>query len=232
MPSSLHGTMDADNISRMIKNHTGNLYLVIDPKPGLKSVLPKVTSALEGGVDMLQLWNNWSTDESPTEFINAICDLAHHYRVPVFIHEHWKWLNDFPLDGVHFDSVPFDIDKIRSYVNRTFFCGITCNNDENKILWAVDHQFDYISFCSMYPSSTANSCGLVRFEIVKKICEQRTTKVFVAGGITTSNLSSVLSLGIHGIAIVSGIMSADDPEQAARTFKHLLNQPTHSTFIQ
>lgn len=200
----------------------GGLYLVVDLKPGIPAVMPKVKGALEGGVDVVQLWCQQNIWEQHEESIIPLCDLIHTYDVPVLIYENWQWLQKFPLDGVHFDSIPKDLSLIKKKIGHPFLAGLTCGNDMTKIGWAVANKFDYISFCSMFPSSTANSCEFVRREVVEQSRAMTDMTMFAAGGITLENLSSLLSLGINGIAIVSGIMKAENPMLAAKNFKERL----------
>lgn len=197
----------------------GGLYLVVDPMPGLNDVLPKVKAALEGGVDVIQLWNHWNSENDHACFILEICRLAHDHHVPVIVNENWTWLKTLPLDGVHFDSIPDDIEQIKKEIDRPFLVGLTCGNDVDGIQWAIENKIDYISFCSMFPSSTSNSCELVNPEFVRQTRARTTIPIYVAGGITLGNAPSLLNLGINGIAIVSGIMKAPDPKLAAYQFK-------------
>lgn len=210
----------------MTRKIEGGVYLVVDPMPGLQKIFTKIKSALEGGVDVIQLWDHWNPDLSPGELISAVCDLAHEYNVPVLINKHWQLLETFPLDGVHFDEIPSDLNRIKQQVGRRFFVGITCGNDQARIDWAISNNLDYISFCSMFSSSTANSCELVRHDLVKEVRAATDMPIYVAGGITMDNLPSLVPLGISGVALVSGIMKADDPRHAANTFKQFFQQPT------
>ena len=205
-----------------MKKITGGIYLVVDPMPGLNAIFPKVKAALDGGVDVIQLWNHWNQKDDHKEFIISICNLAHEYDVPVIINENWQWLQELPLDGVHFDKVPENIHQIRKDINRSFLIGITCGNDDDPIQWAIENNLDYISFCSMFPSSTSNSCELVNPAIIQSTRERTSMPIYAAGGITFKNTPLILSLGINGVAIVSGIMKAEDPKLAAYQFKQCL----------
>jgi thiamine-phosphate pyrophosphorylase len=212
-----------ENIKRKI---TGGLYLVVDPKPGIDDILPKVKAALEGGVNVLQLWNNWKHIPAPIEFITEICDLAHRYNVPVLINENWQWLTLLPLDGIHFDRVPENWNEIKEKIKHPFLTGLTCGNDEATIKWAIQNHLDYISFCSMFPSSTANSCELIKPDTISNTRIVTDMPIFVAGGITRETIPQLFSLGINGVAVVSAIMKAEDPEMAAREFKTLISHQT------
>lgn len=204
---------------------SGGLYLVVDPKPGL-SILPRVECALRGGVDIIQLWNNWNSGDQRSELILGICSMSQRYGVPVLINENWQLLNDFPLDGIHFDQIPKNWNEIKEKLNRPFMAGITCGNEENNIAWAINNNLDYISFCSMFPSTSATSCELINPAIIKLTRQRSDIPIFVSGGITPKNISSLLSLGINGVAIISGILKAENSEMAAAEFKRSLQHKT------
>jgi thiamine-phosphate pyrophosphorylase len=206
------------------KKINGGLYLVVDPKPGINNVLPKIKAAIKGGVNIIQLWNNWKQIAAPIEYITEICNLAHEYNVPVIINENWQWLTILPLDGIHFDQIPKNWNDIREKINRPFIAGLTCGNDQTNIDWSIENKLDYISFCSMYPSSTANSCELIKPETIRNTRMMTNMVIFVAGGITRETIPQLYSLGINGVAVVSAIMKAEDPELAAREFNTLISE--------
>jgi thiamine-phosphate pyrophosphorylase len=203
------------------------LYLVVDPMPGLHATLPKIKAALDGGVDVIQLWDHWDKHESHEHFVVEVCALAREYHVPVLVNEHWQWLQILPLDGVHFDVIPHDFDRIKKTIERPVTVGITCGNDMTQILWAIDNKFDYISFCSMFSSFTANSCELVQPEIIKQTRALTRMPIYAAGGITCDNIATLLPLGINGVAIASGIMKAENPELAAKNLSTALLMKSH-----
>jgi thiamine-phosphate pyrophosphorylase len=198
------------------------LYLVVDPAAGLSCLLPKIKQALDGGVDIIQLWNHWPDIRAQIKMIHTICALAHSYHVPVIMNVHWERLLDTPLQGIHFDSIPTDWTTIKNTIGHAFITGLTCGNDFKTAVWAMENNIDYISFCSMFPSSTANSCELVNPEVIKRARQISDIPIFVSGGITPHNITSLQTLHINGIAVVSGILKANDPQEAAQNFKQSL----------
>ena len=196
----------------------GGVYLVVNAAEGVNAVLPKVKAALAGGIDVLQIWNHWREHQDQKAFIDTIVVVAHEYNVPVFINEEWQWLKNTMLDGVHFDSAPLNWASIRQEIDRPFLTGITCGNDAERIQWGIDHA-DYLSFCSMFPSASAGTCEIVRPEVVRETRQKTSAPIFVSGGITPDLIKDLLPLGINGVAVISAILKADDPAQAARDFK-------------
>lgn len=170
-----------------------------------------------------------TTAEIPTELLNAVCGLAHKRNVPVLINEEWTLLHQTELDGVHFDEIPA-IDVVREFIAKPFVCGITCGNDLARVQWANDHQLDYISFCSLFPSPSAGACEIVRKETVQAARQLTSLPIFLAGGITQENIGRLADTGLNGVAIISAILKADDPQRAVQAFKYKLNAlTTHET---
>lgn len=206
----------------MMKNIEGGIYLVVDPSIGEQVLLQKVEEALKGGVDIIQIWNNWTKSSNKLKLVDRICELAHRSDVPVLINEEWELINDTLLDGVHFDSIPNDIMHVRQQVERPFICGITCGNDLSIVRWAEANKLDYISFCSMFPSNSAGACEIVSIENVKKAKALTSMPVFLAGGISLDNIHDLKETNTNGIAVISAILQADNVAEKTKQFKQKL----------
>lgn len=211
----------------MKKEISGGIYLVLDPSMNKTELLEKLKKALDGGVDAVQIWNHWPQDFSRSEeieLIEEITEVAKHFKVPVLINNDWKLLKETDLDGVHFDEIPKDIEQIKDEINREFISGITCSNDLEIIQWADENDFDYVSFCSMFPSSSVDSCEIVRPETVQKAREITDLPIFVSGGITLENLSELKDLDFQGIAVISGILSSESPQKSTAEYREKLKE--------
>lgn len=206
----------------MMKNIEGGIYLVVDPSIGEQVLLQKVEEALKGGVDIIQIWNNWTKSSNKLKLVDRICELAHRSDVPVLINEEWELINDTLLDGVHFDSIPNDITYVRQQIKRSFICGITCGNDLSIVRWAAANKLDYISFCSMFPSTSADACEIVSVETVKKAKALTSMPVFVAGGISLDNIHDLKETNANGVAVISAILQADNVAEKTKQFKQKL----------
>lgn len=199
------------------------IYLVVDPSMEEKILLKRLQQALQEKILAVQIWDNFNTEKEVLMLANKICELSHASEVPVFINNRWELLADAPLDGVHFDEIPQNINRIRGMLRKEFLCGLTCNNDLKCLDWAEKHQFDYISFCSIFPSTTSNSCELVDFETIREAKERSSLPIFLAGGINPENMEKLNDLKYEGIAVVSGIMNADNPGEAVQNYMKKLN---------
>ena len=195
------------------------LYLIIDPSTDRRIVVSKLKEIIHEKIAAIQIWDNFKATENPIEFINEIVQLCHPNNIPVLINNQWELLKQTNLDGVHFDNVQHNIVQIKNELKRDIITGITANNDLSIVKWADENNFDYISFCSMFQSSTANSCELVTFDTVKEARNITSLPVFLAGGINPENVALLNELNYSGIAVVSGIMSAEKPLEAFQQYQ-------------
>lgn len=200
------------------------VYLVLDPT--MEGVLEKLSRALKGGLGMIQIWNHWPTDYSVHQkhsLIHQIKQLAMVHNTPVLMHDDWEISVELGLEGVHFDEAPKNWKQARiALKDKTI--GLTVGNDLTKISWADKEAFSYLSFCAMFPSPSVGSCEIVSPDSVRNTREITDLPLFLSGGIRPDNLNELENLDFQGIAIISGIMSADDPETAVRAYNQKLKE--------
>ena len=207
------------------KEITGGIYLVLNPAITKELLLKKLQEALAGGVQVLQIWNNWPSEYTLPDkqnLINQIIHIAEEYAVPVLINEEWELLQNTLLHGVHFDTIPASYESVKNKINRPFLAGITCGNNISVVQWAQENSLDYLSFCAMFPSGSVDTCEIVNPEIVKKATEITSMPIFISGGITPYNLSTLTDLHFAGVAVISGILNALDPRAATAAYNQAL----------
>lgn len=204
----------------MDKRHhiSSGIYVVIDPSMEPAVLYDKLDSVLKERVAAVQIWDNFDENEDVMTLIVALCRRCHDKGVPILINNRWQYLRETPLDGVHFDTIPTDYEGIREGIDRPFLCGITCTNGMEPILWAKDNGLDYISFCSMFPSNTAASCELVSHDTVRKARRLYDGPIFLAGGIKPHNMGQLQDLPYTGLAVISGVMNSEAPDQSIREY--------------
>lgn len=194
------------------------VYLIIDPQMERNKLLKKLKACLTMPLSAIQIWDHFKPGSNPDRFVEDILKLLDGKPVPLLINNRWELLRSHALDGVHFDHIPEDLQDIRSDIARPFICGLTCQNDLREIARAETLQMDYLSFCSMFPSETAQSCELVDFSSVKRAAQIFSGQLFLAGGIRPENLAALDSLPYDGIAVISGIMSSAQPAKQIQTY--------------
>ena len=206
-----------------------SIYLVIDPADRKEKDLFKILEKLfTYPLAAVQIWDHFRNDQSPKAFVDKIVELAKPHAFPVVINNRWDLLSTCKVDGIHLDAIPSDLSLVSEALSNNFLVGLTVNNDLNQIRKADRYGFGYVSFCSVYPTSTTQHCDLVSFDAIKKAGEITNMPVFLAGGIKPKHLTELHQLRHSGIALISGVMKEQNPLEALekyyRSFQNINNE--------
>lgn len=206
------------------KKIKGGVYLVLDPASLDNDKLQKVEQALQSGLAAIQLWDHWNDVKDRHTVVQQVVKLARPFHVPVLVNENWELLTETDADGIHFDKPSENLSLIRGAIGKPLITGITCGNNLDTVQYAIDEKMDYISFCSVFPSGSANSCEWVKPATMAAARALTDMPIFAAGGITADNLHQILPTGLDGIAVINSIMKADDPAAVTSQFNQILQQ--------
>ena len=204
------------------------LYLVLDPAKEEDSLLTSFRQALIGGVGLVQIWSHWPVGLSGKEKLdltNKIKAIAGEHAVPVLVNEDFELALEAGLDGVHLDRIPENWKEIQPRL-RDKLTGITVGNDLDLVRWAHENELSYISFCSVFPSNSVDTCELVDPASIRMARRLTSIPIFLSGGIRPENLPELEKYSYEGVAVISGILGAADPKQAAHDYlQKMKNKP-------
>jgi thiamine-phosphate pyrophosphorylase len=202
------------------------VYLIADPSMERDLLLSRLRELSATEICAVQIWENFREGEDVVDVCAEILGCFKGSGIPVLINNRPELCEVLDFDGVHFDFPPENLSEIREQLGAQRILGVTCNNDISIIEWAAASGIDYLSFCSMFASDTANSCELVRPETVIRAREITAMPIFLAGGIRQDNVSQLSSLPYSGIAVVSGIMHSENPALAIQEYTEQIRRKT------
>jgi thiamine-phosphate pyrophosphorylase len=198
------------------------LYLVVDPAQPLEELLDKVKIALDNGVNLVQIWNNWPAGisiEEKVDLIASFYELTSYFNRPLLLNENLELEPFIQVDGFHLDTIPNNFDKTN--FKKDYLFGITCSNDLEVIKKAKANDMDYISFCAVFPSQSAIDCELVSLETIENARAMTKLPFFVSGGINLKTINKLKAYPIQGVAIISGIMKANDLATTTKSYAQI-----------
>lgn len=204
-----------------IKDRKG-IYIILDLKNFQTADLRKLDQLLSNQISAVQLWDNLQDYESQYDIIDKILDVVQQHRIPILMNNRVDLVTKFDFDGVHFDEIPVDWDKIKDQLLGKLI-GITCTNDKTIVEWAQQQKADYVSFCSMYPSANNTRCELVDKKLIVEFQQTLDIPFFLAGGITPDNVTELFSISYQGVALVSGLMRHDKPKELLENYYVKMN---------
>ncbi len=213
------------------KQIQSGVYLVVDPSYGEERVLSVAESSMEAGLDVLQLWASWKDDTSAVDLGKKLVGLSERYSIPFLVNNDLQVALNIGADGVHIDGNDPKPAEVREKMGKDSIVGVTCSTSMEKVLWAREARVDYISFCSMYPSTSVNECDIVPMRMVSEARSKVSMPIFASGGINIANAHEVLEAGADGVAVISTIMGSKEPALVTRQLKELVAKYRHPVKI-
>jgi thiamine-phosphate pyrophosphorylase len=200
-----------------------NLYLITDRKQVVGGTLCEaVEAALRGGVRAVQLREK---DLSSRELFDLACELrplTSRYGAKLLINDRLDIALATGADGVHLGESSMPVARVKEMVGDRLLVGVSCHGLEGA-LEARESGADFITFSPIYYTPSKAPYGQpLGTERLAEACRMLRIPVFALGGIKKDTVRDVLDNGAHGIALISAILAAEDPERAAREMLELL----------
>lgn len=82
---------------------------------------------------------------------------------------------------------------------------------------------DFLLFGHVYPTQSKPGAAPRGLEELKGVCRAVRVPVIAIGGITPENAPEALASGAQGVAVLSGILQAEDPVDAAHRYRAALS---------
>ena len=202
----------------MIRQQINNLSLVLitDRNQGKQPFIDTIRLALKGGVKTIQLREKGLATHELYSLACKLRKITLDFNATFIINDRVDIALAVEADGVHlgWQSLPFPV--VRRLVGTERLIGVSTHNRQ-EALQAQSYGADYITFGPVFDTpSKARLLKSTGVEEIRKLKKEIHIPVVALGGINQNNAESVLQSGTDGIAVISSIMQADDPEDAAR----------------
>lgn len=201
------------------------LYLVTDRDLCLGRPLEEVVlQCVRGGVTMVQLREkDLLTREFIYEALRIKKILAPH-NVPLIINDRLDVAMAVRAEGVHVGQQDMPYEMARELLGPEAIIGLSVE-DESQVLEAERYDADYLGVSPIFETptktDTKGSWGLSGLAWVR---ENSRHNLVAIGGLNETNIAEVVRSGADGIAVVSALCSAADPEAAARKLSLLIKE--------
>ena len=202
-----------------------SLYLVTDR--GLargRSTLEIVTAAVNGGATVVQLREK---ECSTLEFIEQALSIKAFLitrKIPLIINDRVDVAQAVEADGVHLGQTDMPLETAKGIVGDTMIIGISAECLADAIA-AEKGGADYLGVSPIYVTPTkTDTAPALGLEGLREIRRAVRLPLVGIGGLNSENAAEVIHNGADGVAVVSAIVAADDPETAARELKQVISE--------
>jgi thiamine-phosphate pyrophosphorylase len=180
-----------------------------------------VAQAVQGGVTMVQLREKSATTREFLEEARALKTLLAPLRVPLIINDRADIALAVDADGVHVGWKDMPVERVRAMIGPDKLLGLSITNAQ-QLAQPDAAQADYLGMGPLYLQQTkADASTPLGVEGFRALRAQTQAPVIAIGGLKADNSAPVLAAGANGLAIVSGIVAAQDPRAAAAQFAAL-----------
>jgi thiamine-phosphate pyrophosphorylase len=188
---------------------------------GSRSVVDIALAAARGGATMVQLREKEATTRAFVEQARALKAALAPLGVPLAINDRLDVALAVDADGLHVGQDDMPVDEARRLMGRGKFVGLSITAVD-QVLRPDAQAADYLGVGPIYLQRTKEDAAAPLGVEGLRRARSLTLKPIVAiGGLTPDNSAPALAAGADGLAVVSAIVAAADPEAAARRFAAL-----------
>lgn len=202
-----------------MKEFDASLYFITDSTNYTEEeFLYRVEQALQGGATLLQLREKDRSTREYMELAEKVHGIARRYNVPLIIDDRVDVALAIDAEGVHVGASDMPVDLARKLMGEHKIVGATAKT----VPWAKEaHEqgADYLGVGAIYPTTTKVKTVLTSTDTLRDICNAVPIPACAIGGLNKDNIDVLAGIPIAGICVVSAIMKADDPRQAATELK-------------
>ncbi|MFA4926257.1 MAG: thiamine phosphate synthase [Candidatus Aminicenantales bacterium] len=208
-----------------MKNHKQldlSLYLVTDRQlAGQRDLADLIRKAIAGGVTVVQLREKDLPARELYELALKIKPIIPP-GIPLIIDDRLDIALAAGADGLHLGQADLPAAIARQYLGPEAIIGLSAENLD-QLKEASRLPVDYLAISPVFSTPTKIDTGPAWGLNGLETARQLTTLPLVGiGGINEANAAAVIKAGADGVAVVSAICSAPEPEEAARKLKKII----------
>ena len=202
-------------------------YLVTDDAHSAGRETPAVVeAALEGGVDVVQLREKTMDARTRYRVGRTVRSLTAEAGVPLVVNDRVDLAAAIDADGVHLGQTDLPVEVARDQLGSDAIVGVSAATVAEARA-AADAGADYLGVGAVYGTNSkdvADDRDGVGPERIRSITEAVDVPVVGIGGITAENAAPVVEAGANGVAVISAITAADDPEAATAALREVVER--------
>lgn len=205
-----------------------SLYLVTDrPLCGNRPLEEIVARAVAGGVTVVQLREK---DASTREFValaRRLKALLAPHRIPLVINDRVDVALAADADGVHLGQDDMAATDARRLLGPDRLLGLSVESlDQAREAAALE--VDCLGVSPIFPTptktDTRGAWGLEGLGLLRKATR---LPLVAIGGVNAANAADVAAAGADGLAVVSALCAAPDPQAAAHALRRAFEEGRH-----
>ncbi|HIE65473.1 MAG: thiamine phosphate synthase [Nitrospira sp.] len=201
------------------------LYLITDQSQTCgRSLCEVIRQAGQGGIQTVQLREKDLPLRALLQLASEIISITREFGMKLLINDRVDVCLAIDADGVHLPSSGFPIDAARKILGMDKWIGVSCHSVD-EVHQAEKEGADFAVLGPVYDTPSKRPYGSpFGLEAFREAKRRASIPLFAIGGVDAARLEEVFSAGADGVAMISGIVAAEDISERCRG---LLNEINH-----
>jgi thiamine-phosphate pyrophosphorylase len=193
-----------------------DLYLVTDRnQTGGRDLLWVLEQALDGGIKAIQLREKDLSGRDLFLLAEKTRKLCQAYHAALFVNDRVDVVLAVDAAGVQLGRTSLPVATARVLLGPQKMIGVSTHSLQ-EAKEAEQSGADFVLFGPIYFTASKATYGPPQgLPALKTIVDNISLSVYAIGGIKSENVESTKSIGVQGVALISAIVSATNPRQAA-----------------
>jgi thiamine-phosphate pyrophosphorylase len=192
------------------------LIVVTDADCGGRDLVDVVRAALRGGAPAIQLRMKDAAARDMVEMAQALLAETRPAGALLFVNDRVDVAVIAGADGAHVGQDDLPVAAARRVSPPGFLLGVSAESVE-LALQAEAEGADYVGVGPVYATGSKADAGEpIGLGRIAEVAAAVKIPVVGIGGIAIGNARAVVQSGAAGVAVISAVMRADDPESATR----------------
>jgi thiamine-phosphate pyrophosphorylase len=186
-----------------------------------RSVVDVALAAVRGGATMVQLREKEATTRAFIEQARALKAALAPFGALLAINDRLDVALAVDADGLHVGQDDMPVEEARRLLGPGKFIGLSITAVD-QVLRPDAEAADYLGVGPIYAQQTkSDAAAPLGLDGLRRLRGLTRRPIVAIGGLTPANSAPALAAGADGLAVVSAIVAAGDPEAAARRFVSL-----------
>jgi thiamine-phosphate pyrophosphorylase len=195
------------------------VYLIADPAFAEHDLIDRSREALAGGVTMIQLRAKSRTDREAFELGMVLRDECAIHGAAFLVNDRIDIALALKADGVHLGVDDFPLEAARALAGPEFVIGFSPETDQ-QAAEAKDRGASYLGIGPVYGTTSKQDAGpSIGLETIALRTRLGGIPTIGIGGVTHANAGAVIAAGTSGVAVISAILCASNPREAATNLR-------------
>ena len=207
---------------RMRRWPAPSLMLITDRTRLRGRRLQEVASlAVDGGANVVQLREK----DLPGRELYDLAVILHAVlrgRALLLVNERLDVALASGADGVHLPEQGLPAAAVRKIAGDACIVGRSVHSVEAAVR-AQEQGADFVEVGAIFETGSKPGATVAGVALVRAVVDAVRVPLVAVGGITAENAADVIAAGADGVAVISAIMDADDPQRAAAALRNALD---------